>query len=150
MADDYFYLNEFAEGLKINGVSETVKANAEICKQLFVIGREDQKFDANYVFSLMSPEYSNHGTSKRVFEESRVLGWLTGQRHISLNGDTIKISVQFDHDCLARNPHHTICFLTVGACGRVVTLPVAHRRESKQFRYIFLFAFCNGGTFATP
>ena len=138
----------------------------------------------------MSPEYSDHGTSKRVFEESiidnfqdflntledesicgnaeaiiwkdgnpseqvsdvgeelgensqfqmanltpaGVLGWLTGQRHISLNGNTMKISVQFDHDCLARNPHHTICFPTVEACGRVVTLPVAHMRESKQFR----------------
>ena len=34
------------------------------------IGSEDQKVDANYVFSLMSPEYSDHGTSKRVFEES--------------------------------------------------------------------------------
>ena len=79
-----------------------------------------------------------------------VLGWLTGQRHISLNGDTMKINVQFDHNCLAHNPHHTICFPTVGACGRVVSLPVAHVRERKQFRDIFLLAFCKGGSFATP
>ena len=39
-----------------------------------------------------------------------VLGWLTEQRHISLNGDTMKISVQFDHDCLARNPHTQFVF----------------------------------------
>ena len=157
------------------------------CKKLFVIGSEEQNVNANYVFSLISLEYLDHGTSKIVFEESimdnfqdflitledesncgyaeviawkdgnpteqvsdvgeelgenyqfqmanltpgGVLGWLTGKRHILLNGDTMK-SVQFDHDYLARNPHHTICFPTVGACGRVVTLPVAHVRESKQ------------------
>ena len=78
-----------------------------------------------------------------------ILGWLTGQRHISLNGDTMKISIQFGHDCLVRNTHHTICFPTIGACGRVVTLPVAHMRESEQFQDIFLLVFCNGGTFAT-
>ena len=200
------YLNEFAEGLKLNGVLETVKANAGIAKQLFVIGIECQNVDANYVFSLLSPEYSDDGTSKRIFENAimdnfqdflntledesicgyteaiawndgnpteqvsdgteelgensqfqmanltpaGVLGWLTGQRHVSLNGDTMNIIVKFDHDCLARNPHHTICFPTVGACGKVVTLPVAHMRESKQFRDVFLIAFCNGGAFATP
>jgi c-di-AMP phosphodiesterase-like protein len=61
------YLNEFAEGL-LNSVLETVKANAEIAKQLFVIGIECQKVDANYVFSLLSPEYSVDGTSKLIFE----------------------------------------------------------------------------------
>jgi hypothetical protein len=58
------------------------------------------------------------------------LGWLTGQLHISLNGDTMNIIVKF------------------GACGRVI--PVAHMRDSKQFRDVFLIAFCNGGPFATP
>ena len=127
-----------------------------------MIGSEDRKVDTNYMFSF--PEYLDHGTSKRVFEESimdnfqdfsnaledesnfgyaeviawkdanpteqvfdvgeelgensqfqianlttaGVLGWLTGQRHISLNGDTMKINVQFDHNCLAHNPHHNL------------------------------------------
>ena len=65
-----------------------------------------------------------------------ILGWLTGQHHISFNGDTMKISIQFGHDCLARNTHHTICFPTVGACGRVVTLPVAHMRKQAVPRHL--------------
>ena len=63
-------LNEFAEGLKLCGVLEAVRAHPEIAKELFVRGNESYAVDANYVYSLMSPEYSEEGTSKRVLEDS--------------------------------------------------------------------------------
>lgn len=77
-----------------------------------------------------------------------VLGWLTGQQHIPLNGESLEVSVNFDHSCMMRNPNHTICFPIVGACGRVITFPVAHMTKSDQFREVFLLAYCNGGVFA--
>ena len=39
-----------------------------------------------------------------------VLGWLTGQRQRPLFGEELQITVEFDHDCLARNPDHRLCF----------------------------------------
>lgn len=200
------YLNEFAEGLKLCGVLAAVRAHPEILKELFVRGNESHIADANYVYSLMSPKYSDDGTSKRVLENSvmdhfqdflmaledeticgyteaiawkdgnpteqneggadgtdensqfsnvsltpaGVLGWLTGQRHRPLNGETMKIMVEFDHNCLARNPQHTVCFPIVGACGRVLRLPVMHMKTSHEFKNVFLLALCNGGVFATP
>ena len=50
-----------------------------------------------------------------------VLGWLTGQRHRPIDGDPLTIIVNFDHDCLDRNPQHTICFPRVAACVTWVT-----------------------------
>ena len=200
------YLKEFAEGLKLCGVLEAVRAYPEIAKELFVKGNESCIVDANYVYSLMSPVYSDEGTSKRVLEDSvldhfqdflmaledesicgyteaiawedaysskeipddavpteensqfktanltpaGVLGWLTGQRHRPLNGNTLRITVKFDHDCLERNPNHTVCFPTVGACGSVITLPITHMKTRDQFKEVFLLAFCKGGAFATP
>ena len=58
-----------------------------------------------------------------------VLGWLT-------------VGVMFDHDCLARNPSHTICFPLVRACGREITFPVNHMKSSEDFRNVFLLAYC--------
>ena len=77
-----------------------------------------------------------------------VLGWLTGQKHVPLNGEKLDITVNFDHDCLTRNESHNICFPIVGVCGRVVTLPVAHMKKSDEFKHVFILAFCNGQSFA--
>ena len=60
--------------------------------------------------------------------------WLMGQCHKPVNGEKITVTVEFDHDCLERNPQHSICFLTVGACGRVITIPVAHMNSNKNFK----------------
>ena len=46
-----------------------------------------------------------------------VMGWLTGQKHRVVNDDKIKIMVCFDHNCLSRNPKHSICFPVVRSCG---------------------------------
>lgn len=199
------YLKEFSEGLKLYGVLKTTQVNSVIARPLFVRSEDKRKVDANYLVSLMSPHYSEDGTTKRAIEErivdnlqdflmsledesisgyseaiawvddgpnkiddgvsdgaeitderfqeadlspAGVLGWLTGQRHVPLNGETLQISVYFDHDCKTRNPSHTVCFPTVGACGRVLTLPVAHMTEEKKLREVFLLAYCKGNAFA--
>ena len=53
----------------------------------------------------------------------------------------------FDHDCTTRNNLHTICFPVVGSCGKDITLPVEHMKASKDFKRVFLLAFCKGQTF---
>jgi len=56
---------------------------------------------------------------------SGVMGW-TGQQHREMNGQKVKITVMFDHECRMRVPNHTICFSYVGACGMEITLPTEH------------------------
>ncbi|XP_028417210.1 uncharacterized protein LOC114541494 [Dendronephthya gigantea] len=135
------YLKEFMRGLGVYGLAEVVTKYPEICKSLFVLDSKDNDIvDANYLFSLMIPQYSPEGSSKRITEEtimdnfqdflfklededitvsfeesvsfdadvnnesvatftkpdftpSGVMGWLTGQRHKPLNGESITISV---------------------------------------------------------
>ena len=81
---------------------------------------------------------------------SGVMGWLTGQRHRAMNGQKVKITVMFDHECKIRVPNHTICFPYVGACGMEITLPTEHMTTYEDFRYIFMLAYCKGQAFAKP
>ena len=76
-----------------------------------------------------------------------VMGWLTGQKHKPLNGELIAIQVKFYHNCLVRNPKHTRCFPQVGACGKVLTLPVAHMKSAEEFNATFLLALSKGQSF---
>ena len=78
-----------------------------------------------------------------------VMGWLTGQRHKHiLPKEKPSITLNFDHDCLLRNPNHTTCFPLVGACGRELTISVVHMCESGKFKEIFVMAYCKGQSFA--
>jgi hypothetical protein len=204
------YLKEFAEGLKLFGLMQAIRDNPDLTKTLFVAGND--AVDANYVFSLMCPQYSPEGSSKRVHEDkimdniqdflfgledesvtgyaeaiswaadlleeysaelrsshedvvergitekfemanltpAGIFGWLTGQQHKPLNGIPLSVIVEFDHECMSRNPKHTICFPTVGACAKVITFPVAHMTDSTEFRNVFLLAYCKGGSFDNP
>ena len=72
---------------------------------------------------------------------------VTGQKHVPINGENLKIQVYFDHDCTTRNNLHTICFPVVGSCGKDITLPVEHMKISEDFKRVFLLAFCKGQTF---
>ena len=169
------YLKEFMKGLELYGLAEIIQCNPELCKPLFVrVSVED--VDANYVLSLMKPNFSLEGSSRKEIEESvmdsfqdflisledhekvtgyteavswnydengiggseislpdstpteefqtaditvaGVLSWLTGQNHRPMNGDPLTIHVNFDHECLNRNPKHKICFPCVAACRR--------------------------------
>ena len=198
------YLHEFKKGLTLYGLSDIVTNQPKVCQPLFV-KEQVQHVDATYVFSLMSPEYSPAGSSRRELEETLmddfqdflmalddgnitgyesavawnynendldipeavaepliekfetadltsagILGWLTGQKHRQLNGENIKIIAKFDHECLIRNPGHSICFPLVGACGMQVTFPVSHMKGYDDFKSVFLLAFCKGQAFANP
>ena len=97
------------------------------------------EFEHDIVASETTPDLSPSGTFK----------WLTGQGNISLNGEKVEITVDFDHECLNRNPDHKICFPIVGACGKSILLPVSHMISStEEFQRIFLLAFCKGQAFS--
>ncbi|XP_028395679.1 uncharacterized protein LOC114519707 [Dendronephthya gigantea] len=81
---------------------------------------------------------------------SGVLGWLTGQKHRPINGDPLNIFVNFDHDCLVRQPNHTICFPCIGACGRELTLLVSHMKDGEDFQRVFMTALSKGQAFSRP
>lgn len=201
------YLKEFMRGLELYGLAEIIKHNPESCKSLFVRGSVED-VDANYVFSLMKPNFSLEGSSRKEIEESvmdsfqdflisledhekvtgyaeavswnydengaggseisspdstpteefqkaditvaGVLSWLTGQSHRPMNGDPLTVYVNFDHECLNRNPKHKICFPCVAACGRELTLPVCHMSDTEEFRKTFILAYSKGQAFSRP
>jgi len=72
-----------------------------------------------------------------------ILGWLTGQNHRQLKGQKIEIIAKFNHDCLIRNPSHTICFPFVRACGMKITFPVNHVKGYDALN-------CKGRAFTKP
>ena len=80
----------------------------------------------------------------------KVMGWLTGLQHKPLSGEKLQITIHFDHDCLERNPKHTVCFPLISACAKTVTLPVAHLKTLQDFKELFITAFCKGQSFARP
>ncbi|EDO46220.1 predicted protein, partial [Nematostella vectensis] len=164
-------LKELKKGMELYGLADIVTKHPKKCKGLFVMGHQEE-VDGNYLFSLMKPQYSAVGSSRRTVEESvmdnfqdfifsledksqvfdlspsAVMGWLTGQKHRNLSKKISPIHVRFDHDCLKRNPKHTVCFPLVGACGREITLPVAHMASLDTFKQNFLLAFCKGQAFS--
>jgi hypothetical protein len=191
------YLNEYRNGLNLYDLPAFLKSSANLCKDLFVIGR-NKVVDANFIVSCMMPCYSDTGSSRRAVEEmmvdnfqdllisledehvtgytealawddgadsignheddtaerellqapdltpAGVFGWITGQKHVPLNGEKIQMIINFDHECMVRNENHKICFPIVGACGRTITLPVAHMRESEHFKHVFMLGYCKG------
>ena len=98
--------------------------------------RFDEKGEDNVQFA--TPDISIPGLMK----------WLIGQEHKPLcQSEEIRISLVFDHDCMKRNPHHSICFPIVGACGSELSIPVSHIENNDQFCEIFSIAYCKGNAF---
>ena len=66
------YMKEFMLGLRTYGMDQMIIQNPLLCQPLFVIGnlKKDVTPDADYLFSILEPQYSREGTSKRCFEES--------------------------------------------------------------------------------
>ena len=192
------YMAEFSIGLNAHGLKDLISQNPEVCSKLFFINEMDPNPDANYLYSILSPVYSDAGSIHRKMEEEimdifqdiliqiedtrvsghevavawqefdeaensekikdiyqspkvsvpRIMGWLTGQQHKPLDqSEPFEITCRFDHDCLVRNPVHTICFPVVGACGRQRTLPVNHMKTAKTFLDVFITAYCKGNAF---
>ena len=67
MSKRLLYLKEFKRGLDHYGLLSVLQ-NGDLCKELFVINQDD--VDANYVLSLLRPQFSEKGTSKRLAEET--------------------------------------------------------------------------------
>ena len=61
-------VNEFMKGPQLFGLSEVIQKNPEACKEIFIMVSD--YVDANYLFSLMYPEYSEDGTTLKQIEES--------------------------------------------------------------------------------
>lgn len=79
-----------------------------------------------------------------------IMQWITGQRHKPVGGEKFGITVLFDHECMQRNPQHTVCFPRVGACAKEITFPTCHMQTEKEFIDLFLLAYCKGQAFAKP
>ncbi len=196
------YMQQFKKGLDVYGLGNLIEMNPDVCRSLFVIDfKYDFVPDADYLFSLMEPVYSDEGSTKHVVEESimdylqdvlnavedtpvsgystavawnyeesessastseeivetpdmsvgGMMGWLTGQRHKHvMRKEKPTITINFDHDCLVRNPDHKVCFPLVGASGRELTIPVAHMNNAEKFKELFILAYCKGQAFAKP
>ena len=63
------YLREFKEGLSLFGLSDILDSYPQVCLPLFV-QEKNEKVDASYLFSLMQPEFSPEGSSRREVEET--------------------------------------------------------------------------------
>ena len=70
-------------------------------------------------------------------------------KHILLK-EKPTITINFDHNCLVRNPDHKVCFPLIGACGRELTIPVVHMNNPEKFRELFILAYCKGQAFGKP
>jgi hypothetical protein len=202
VSDRMLYMQEFKKGLDVYGLGDMIETNPDACRPLFVKDfKKDLVPDADYLFSLMEPIFSEEGSTKRVIEESimdyiqdvlialddtpvsgysaavawnrdesendvptseelfetaemsvgGVMGWLTGQRHKHVTTKEVPtITINFDHECLLRNPNHKICFPLIGACGRELTIPVVHMDKAGKFKELFILAYCKGQPFAKP
>jgi hypothetical protein len=65
------YLNEFMHGLDSYGLRNILQTHPNVCKALFVQDDHDESaVDANYLFSIMNPEFSEAGTTRKEIEES--------------------------------------------------------------------------------
>lgn len=69
------YLEEVADGLNLFGLFGKIVANQEIMKTLFVQEQGKIVVDSSYVVSLLKPQYSPDGSTRRIIEE-RFLDYL--------------------------------------------------------------------------
>ena len=63
-----FYLNEFLRGLELFGIKETLLENKTLFRSLF-INSFNTAVNANYVFSLVEPTFSEEGSFWKTVEE---------------------------------------------------------------------------------
>ena len=198
------YMKEFSIGLNSYGLADIIKDKPVEYQPLFVNGLLNKELapDSDYLYSLMVPQFSEEGSSRRTIEENMmdtfqdtlnafedkevagsdttiawnyddddcedsgqkeepvlespvltipgVFGWLTGRQHKPIIGERPTITVLFDHECMNRNPKHSVCYPLIGACGRTITLPVSHMQDPEMFRELFVTAYCQERAFARP
>ena len=129
------------------------------CFQDFLIELEDNEV-SGYTEAIAWKNQDEHNESEVCGSEecfqsadltpAGILGWLTGQKHEPINGENLKITIEFDYNCMERNPCHKICFPMVGACGRQIRFPVVHMKTKEEFNSVFMTAVNKGQSFAKP
>lgn len=62
-------MNEFGKGMTLYGLKDMVSEQVEVARSLFVLGQQEV-VDANYVVSLLKPECSEEGSSRRAVEKA--------------------------------------------------------------------------------
>ena len=62
------YMSEFGAGLESYGLREIIK-NPTICSKIFVQSLFDLKVDANFLYSILQPIYSEAGSSRCQVED---------------------------------------------------------------------------------
>ena len=157
---NYLFLLMFPEYSEDGTTLKQIEESIMDLLQDFLFSLEDDKIVSRYTEAMSSNDGNAEiadtaGSSEEgneVFQAADltpagVIGWLTGQKHKPLNGELIAIQVKFDHNCLVRNPKHTRCFPQVGACGKVLTLPVTHMKTAEEFNATFLLASSKGQSF---
>jgi hypothetical protein len=83
-------LNEFRRGLNLYGLADIVCNFSQVTYSLFVRGHQNA-VDADYVLSLLKPEFSDDGSSRRVEEEHMMdyfQDFLMGLEDEKVNGDS--------------------------------------------------------------
>lgn len=79
-----------------------------------------------------------------TFDIPALLGWLTGTRHVPLLDRDLTIKVKFKHGCPVEGH---ICYPSVSACTRELTLPVNHMKSPDSFTEVFREGYYGGRDF---
>lgn len=91
-----------------------------------------------------------NSADEEALSVSKVMQWLSGQahRHLLLSErQAFKITVLFDHTCMARMPEHKICYPVVSACTHTITIPTAHFASLNEFKENMKIAVQQGACF---
>ncbi len=86
------YLQEFMAGLEHLAFAKELKKHPDLCKPLFVKSCKVGEVDADYVFSLICPNYSEKGTTRRALEEGIVDHFQDYLLHLEDDQDKIQSS----------------------------------------------------------
>ncbi|XP_065132824.1 uncharacterized protein [Paramisgurnus dabryanus] len=169
-------LQQLREGLQLYRLLDIMKKNQQVCRGLFVFEGGNDQVDSDYIVSHLDPQMSESGSLKHIKEMqilnnfqdflmeledgnsadeealsvSKVMQWLSGQahRHLLLSErQAFKITVLFDHTCMARMPEHKICYPVVSACTHTITIPTAHFASLNEFKENMKIAVQQGACF---
>ncbi|XP_077389010.1 uncharacterized protein LOC144026295 [Festucalex cinctus] len=132
--------------------------------------------DSHYILAHLAPVMSPRGSVKHSLESKilehfqdflleledaedvvdgnpsvpEVMQWITGQGHKHLlmsDREQFKITINFDHNCEAHMPGHTVCYPLVSACTNTVTFPTTHMGDYHSFKSHLLTALKFGAGF---
>ena len=98
------YMKEFSIGLNSYGLADIIKDKPDECKPLFVNGFLNKELvpDADYLYSLMHPQFSEEGSTKRVIEEAMMDAFqdtLNAFEDKEVTGSTSTIAWNYDDGC---------------------------------------------------